>query len=61
MYKKLIIFFAIFQFSNLLADNNALFYVEHALKNNPKLNAERENLKAIKENENISISDFCLV
>ena len=58
MYKKFIIFFVIFQFSNLLADNNALFYVEYALKNNPKLNAERENLKAIKENENISISEF---
>ena len=58
MYKKLIIFFVIFQFSSLLADNNALFYVEYALKNNPKLNAERENLKAIKENENISISEF---
>ena len=51
-------FFVIFQFSTLLADNNALFYVEYALKNNPKLNAERENLKAIKENENISISEF---
>ena len=45
MYKKLIIFFAILQFNNLLAENNVLFYVESALKNNPKLNAERENLK----------------
>ena len=34
------------------------FMLSHALKNNPKLNAERENLKAIKENENISISEF---
>ena len=47
-----------FQFNILSADNSALFYVESALKNNPKLNAERENLKAIKENENISISEF---
>ena len=33
-----------------------LFYVKSALKNNPKINAERENLKAIKQNENISMS-----
>ena len=58
MYKKIIIFFTIFHFNILLADNSALFYVEFALKNNPKLNAERENLKAIKENENISMSEF---
>ena len=58
MYKKLIFFFIIFQFNILSADNSALFYVESALKNNPKLNAERENLKAVKENENISMSEF---
>ena len=34
------------------------FYVDQAHKNNPKLNAERENLKAIKENINISKSEF---
>ena len=35
-----------------------IFFVETALQNNPKLNAERENLKAIKQNENISKSEF---
>ena len=35
-----------------------IFLIESAYKNNPKLKAERENLKAIKENINISKSDF---
>jgi outer membrane protein len=35
-----------------------LIYLENAYKNNPTLNAERENLKAIKENFNISRSEF---
>ena len=35
-----------------------LTYLESAYKNNPTLNAERENYKAIKENINISRSEF---
>jgi len=38
--------------------NDLIFFVESAYKNNPKLKAERENLKAIKENINISKSEF---
>ena len=35
-----------------------LIYLENAYKNNPTLNAERKNYKAIKENINISRSEF---
>ena len=58
MIKYLIIFLTIFQFNNLFAKNNVLLFVESALKNNPKINAERENLKTVKENQNISRSEF---
>ena len=58
MKKIFLIFIAIFQFNILSANNNVIFFVESALKNNPKINAERENLKAIKQNENISRSEF---
>ncbi len=58
MIKYFLIFLLALNFNNLLADNNVLFYVKSALKNNPKINAERENLKAIKQNENISMSEF---
>ncbi len=58
MIKYLIILLSIFKFSIVSAENDVLFFVESALQNNPKINAERENLKAIKENENISRSEF---
>ena len=58
MIKYLIIFLVLFKFENLFAENNVIFFVESALKNNPKINAERENLMAIKQNENISRSEF---
>ncbi len=58
MKKYIIILIVIFNFNGLLADNNVIFFVESALQNNPKLNAERENLKAIKQNKNISRSEF---
>ena len=51
-------------FSILIFNTNALFatefltYLESAYKNNPILNASRENYKAIKENINISRSEF---
>ena len=58
MIKYFIFWFLIFKFNFLLAENNVIFYVESALQNNPKINAERENLKAIRQNENISRSEF---
>ncbi len=58
MIKYFIILLTFLNFKILLAENNVIFFVESALKNNPKINAERENLKAIKQNENISRSEF---
>ena len=58
MIKYLIIFFLLFKLNALNAENNVLFFVETALQKNPKINAERENLKAVKQNENISKSEF---
>ncbi len=58
MIKFFIFLLVIFKFNILLAKNNVIFFVESALQNNPKINAERENLKAIKQNENISRSEF---
>tara|TARA_B110000438_G_scaffold292967_1_gene332083 strand:+ start:1888 stop:3177 length:1290 start_codon:yes stop_codon:yes gene_type:complete len=58
MKQFLILIFLIFNFSNALAANDLIFFLESAYKNNHKLNAERENLKAIKQNLNISKSDF---
>ena len=58
MIKFFIYLLVILNFNILSAENNALFFVETALKNNPKINAERENLKAIKQNEGISRSEF---
>jgi len=54
-YIILIVF--IFNLSTVFA-SEFLTYLESAYKNNPALNAERENYKAIKENINISKSDF---
>ena len=58
MIKYLIYLILLFNFKFLFAENSALFFIESALKNNPKINAERENLKAIKQNANISRSEF---
>ena len=56
---KFFIFFIFFTLSiNLLSAAEFLTYLESAYKSNPVLNAERENYKAIKENINISISEF---
>ena len=51
------IFFSI-SFINSSLANDVIFFIESAFKNNPKLKAERENLNAVKENINISRSDF---
>jgi len=56
---KIIIIFIFFIFStNIIFAAEFLSYLENAYKNNPTLNAERENYKAIKENINISRSEF---
>tara|TARA_B100000795_G_scaffold268094_1_gene254309 strand:+ start:2006 stop:3310 length:1305 start_codon:yes stop_codon:yes gene_type:complete len=56
---KLIIFFILFSFnSSFLSAADFLTYLESAYKSNPVLNAERENYKAIRENINISRSEF---
>ena len=56
---KYIIIFIFFIFSsNTINANELLIYLESAYKRNPVLNAERENYKAIKENINISRSEF---
>ena len=48
----------LFFFNEAIAENNLQYFVDIALKNNLKLNAERKNQKSIKENINISRSEF---
>ena len=45
-------------FKSVSAENHLQFFIEAALKNNLKLNAERKNQKSIKQNINISRSEF---
>jgi outer membrane protein len=47
-----------FFFTTVFAENNIKFFIDAALKNNLELNAERKNQKSIKENINISRSEF---
>ncbi len=54
----LISLFIFLNFNTAILANDLTFFLESAYKNNPKLKAERENLKAIKENINISRSEF---
>ena len=56
--KKTIIFLNIFLFSTLHAEDNLKFYIDKAIKNNIKLNAERKNLESVKQKKNISRSEF---
>ena len=58
MKKYLTIIFLFFSISNLQARDNLIFYIEKALENNLQLNAERKNKKSIKQNINISRSEF---
>lgn len=57
---KILIFliFIFFTYQELLADNNFRFYVNKAMQNNLKLNAERKNLESAKQSKNISRSEF---
>jgi len=56
--KSIIIFILISFNTNVLSAAEFLTYLENAYKNNPVLNASRENYKAVKENVNISRSEF---
>ncbi len=47
-----------FFFSAVFAENHLQFFINAALKNNLKLNAERKNQESIKQNINISRSEF---
>ena len=53
----ILLIFLLFNLNSLSA-SEFLTYLENAYENNPTLNAERENYKAIKENINISRSEF---
>ncbi len=52
------IFLILSFFCSVYAENNIQFYIDAALKNNLKLNAERKNQKSIEQNANISRSEF---
>ena len=52
------IIFVFFFFNVAIAENHLQFFIDAALKNNLKLNAERKNHKSIKQNINISRSEF---
>ncbi len=58
MKKYLILLFLLFFVSNLQAQDNLKFYIEKALVNNLKLNAERKNFESAKQSKNISRSEF---
>ena len=56
--KFILIFIFFIINTNLVSAVEFLTYLENAYKNNPTLNAERENYKSVKENINISRSEF---
>ena len=58
MKKILFLILAIFFSSNLQANGNFTFFLEKAIKNNLKLNAERKNLQSTKQSQNVSKSEF---
>ena len=53
-----ILILLIFFTNNASAENHLKFYLKSAFENNLQLNAERKNQKSIKENINISRSEF---
>jgi len=56
--KKIIFLINILIFSQLSAEENLKFFVNKAIENNLQLNAERQNLQAVKQKKNISRSEF---
>ena len=53
-----IFLFLIFIYSPLNAEENLKYFINKAIENNLKLNAERKNLEATKQNKNILRSEF---
>ena len=58
MKKYIFIIYFLFSSNYLQAQDNLKFYVKKALSNNLQLNAERKNFESVKQNKNISRSDF---
>ena len=58
MQKYLFITLILFFSNYLYAQDNLKFYIEKALTNNLKLNAERKNFESAKQDKNISRSEF---
>ena len=58
MRKIFIFFFLALHFVNLEASENFKFYLQKAISNNLELNAERKNLESVKQDKNISRSEF---
>ena len=56
--KKIIFIFNILIFTSLNAEENLKFYIIKAIENNLRLNAERKSLESVKQNKNISRSEF---
>ena len=57
MKKLIFILITLFNF-NFAQAQDIIFYIKSAYDKNPKLNAERQKLKAVKEKINISMSEF---
>ena len=58
MKKLIFILITLFNFPNFAQAQDIIFYIKSAYDKNPKLNAERQKLKAVKEKINISMSEF---
>ncbi len=58
MKKYIIIILFLFSSNYLQAQDNLKFYIQKALINNLKLNAERKNFESAKQSKNISRSEF---
>ena len=58
MKKNILFILLLFSSNYLQAQDNLKFYIEKALTNNLKLNAERKNFDAAKQSKNISRSEF---
>ena len=58
MKKYIFVIYLIFSSSYLQAQDNLNFFIQKALSNNLKLNAERKNFESAKQSKNISRSEF---
>ena len=58
MKKIIILLFTLLLTTNVESKENLKFYIEKALKNNFKLQAERKSLESAKQDKNISRSEF---